>query len=856
MFQMVNGIPVWGEHEAGTIEQIRRIASDREAVAAALMADGHLGYSMPIGGVVAYREAVSPSGVGYDISCLAAGTPVTTIDGCWLPIEAIGDGYPISCWDGEAARQASPVFGAITRGIRPVVHIQLVNQRTIVATRDHQVLTQAGWKPVGQLVRGDELACRVFLGLRYELPRHSIPIMLRRPKLTLELEEHGILPLVPGNPLLPVILRLLGYLSGDGHLSLDGKYLALYTTSETDAAMIARDITRLGYTPRIYWRSRHPRRRAEISIRVNSIALHALFESLGSPIGKKEWPAEPMPWLFLQPAWLRAQFLSAFCSAEMMTPRLLRNRVVSLQLKQAGQNRHAIDFVARVFQSLAYDVSVAPSGPPRGERQDYVLQILGGDAAQVRFFSEIGFCYAAEKQQRAAESASIFWQRAAIVRKRTAARDKAHALGAAGMRRKEVVTTITQEFAVSPYYAIHALYSGRGELRCTDMQLAQRTTGELCWVPVETIESAGETIVYDIVTTDPAQSFFAQGVVVHNCGIKGVRTTIRAADIRRDIARIMDDIARTVVFGVGQTSGKAADHPLFDDPTWHDLPEVGKLRQMAREQLGTVGSGNHWVDILEDEAGWIWVGAHFGSRGLGHRTASGFLNLATGRRFDDHAPGESMQQPATLLSMRTDLGQAYWQAMTLAGKYAYAGRDFVVQQVLTILGAQATEEVHNHHNYAWIERIDGEDLIVVRKGATPAWPGQRGFVGGSMGDISVVVEGVATEEARLGLHSTIHGAGRVMSRTQAAGKRRWTRRNGRRVQEVVKPGKISREMMLDWLRREQVELRGGGADESPHVYRRLPEVLQHHTGSIKIVHTLKPLGVAMAGEDVFDPYKD
>jgi len=252
----------------------------------------------------------------------------------------------------------------------------------------------------------------------------------------------------------------------------------------------------------------------------------------------------------------------------------------------------------------------------------------------------------------------------------------------------------------------------------------------------------------------------------------------------------------------------------------------------------------------------VWVAAHFGSRGLGHRIASGFLNLAHGKPFDAPAPGESMQQPATVISLRSDLGQAYWQAMTLAGRYAYAGRDFVVQQVLDILGAQVTEEVHNHHNYAWKEKVNGEELIVVRKGATPAWPGQRGFVGGSMGDISVVVEGVESDESRLALHSTIHGAGRVMSRIQAAGKRRWVRRNGRRVQEVVKPGKISREMMLEAVRRAGVELRGGGTDESPHVYRPLQEVLAHHANTIKIVHTLKPMGVAMAGEDVFDPYKD
>ncbi len=341
-----------------------------------------------------------------------------------------------------------------------------------------------------------------------------------------------------------------------------------------------------------------------------------------------------------------------------------------------------------------------------------------------------------------------------------------------------------------------------------------------------------------------------------SCGVKGAKTAIRADDIRADMGRIMDEIARTVVFGIGRTSGQNTDHALFDDPTWRDLPRIGKLKQLAREQLGTVGSGNHYVDILEDEAGWVWVGVHFGSRGLGHRTATGFLNLAAGLDWDAKAPGESMDAPAVVLPLGGALGQDYLAAMQLAGRYAYAGRDFVVDQVLGILRTRAVDEVHNHHNFAWEETHNGERVMVVRKGATPAFPGQRGFVGGSMGDISVIVEGVEGVDAARALYSTVHGAGRVMSRTRAAGKRRWVKRDGRRVQETVRPGEISREMMLDWLRREGVELRGAGTDESPQAYRRLPEVLAYQGDTIRIVHTLKPLGVAMAGEDTFDPYKD
>src|ERR671920_1140632 len=101
---------------------------------------------------------------------------------------------------------------------------------------------------------------------------------------------------------------------------------------------------------------------------------------------------------------------------------------------------------------------------------------------------------------------------------------------------------------------------------------------------------------------------------------------------------------------------------------------------------------------------------------------------------------------------------------------AHAGREIVVAQVLSILGTEQVEAVHNHHNFAWRERHDGDDLYVIRKGATPAFPGQRGFVGASMGEPAVILEGVESNDSRAALYSTVHGAGRAMSRTKAAGK--------------------------------------------------------------------------------------
>ena len=265
-----------------------------------------------------------------------------------------------------------------------------------------------------------------------------------------------------------------------------------------------------------------------------------------------------------------------------------------------------------------------------------------------------------------------------------------------------------------------------------------------------------------------------------------------------------------------------------------------------------------YVDLLADEDEFLWVGAHFGSRGFGHKTATGFLALAQGKQFGERASEGSMDAPPVLFDMRTDLGQAYVEAMTLAGEYAYARRDLVVERVLSMLGTHAVEEVHNHHNFAWRERHFGRDYWVVRKGCTPAFPGQRGFVGGSMGDVSVILEGADGNDAREALYSTVHGAGRVMSRRQAAGKRRWVRdkRTGRRYAKTISRGAIDWDAARRELAERGIELRGGGADEAPGVYKRLQEVLNAHAGTIRIVHTLRPLGVAMAGDDVEDPYKD
>ncbi len=353
------------------------------------------------------------------------------------------------------------------------------------------------------------------------------------------------------------------------------------------------------------------------------------------------------------------------------------------------------------------------------------------------------------------------------------------------------------------------------------------------------------------------------------CGNCAMRTDLDAGDLPRERLELLADrIQREISFGIGRTNAShdaPDDHPLFDDPNWQAVPaqpgERERLRKLARDQLGTVGSGNHYVDLFADEEERVWVGVHFGSRGLGHTIASGFMAIAAGKRW-----GERVPESEALFDLASDSGDRYWRLMELAGRYAYAGREWVCRKVATaIVGGEVSDLVHNHHNFAWRERHFGEELIVVRKGATPAFPGQAGFVGASMTGISVVLRGVsgagdAGEAQRAAMFSTVHGAGRVMSRTEAAGKRhRFGPKAGTLVRgadgKPVRPGKVSDEMLRSAVKESGVVLRGGGPDESPFVYRQLEAVLAEQP-AIEILHRLRPLAVVMAGADEHDPYKD
>lgn len=347
------------------------------------------------------------------------------------------------------------------------------------------------------------------------------------------------------------------------------------------------------------------------------------------------------------------------------------------------------------------------------------------------------------------------------------------------------------------------------------------------------------------------------------CGNTAIRTNLRARDLVFDLelGAIADKLYTQLDFGLGGDA-RGKYFTRYNDwnasaetnAGWAALQHVGApvsdLFTKAYKQFGTIGGGNHYVDIFQDEEHYIWVGTHFGSRGLGHTIASGFMALAQGRPWHERVP-----ERETILHRDNVLGEAYLDAMKMAGSYARLARLAVTEAVVEMLGGKRQEAIQNHHNFAFEEKHFGQDLIVVRKGSTPLFPGQEGFVGGSMGDDSYILEGVYDHELegrdlyerRQSLYSTVHGAGRVMSRTAAKGK--WKRG------ELVKEGAVTHAAMRDWLDEKGVIVRGGDLDEAPQAYRRLSEVVPLAPGA-RVVHTLEPLIVMMAAGDTVDPYKD
>ena len=303
----------------------------------------------------------------------------------------------------------------------------------------------------------------------------------------------------------------------------------------------------------------------------------------------------------------------------------------------------------------------------------------------------------------------------------------------------------------------------------------------------------------------------------------------------RGTDRLKKAISAETRFGVGSSFKKRRNHPVLDRD-WSISPVTRKARDKAWSQLGTSGSGNHFVEFGElalheplkglDTGTYLALMSHSGSRGTGAMVAAHYSRLAMSLR-----PGLSKdQRHLAWLDLDTEPGQEYWAAMELMGHYAAANHACIHRHMARHLGADVLLDLENHHNFAWKERISlpgghpGREAVVHRKGATPAGRGVLGIIPGSMASPAFVVRGKGSPDA---MNSAAHGAGRVMSRKRAIRNLNWQDAN--RV-----------------LREQGVTLMSAGLDEVPFVYKNIEEVMAAQTDLVEVVARFDPRLVKMA----------
>jgi tRNA-splicing ligase RtcB len=316
------------------------------------------------------------------------------------------------------------------------------------------------------------------------------------------------------------------------------------------------------------------------------------------------------------------------------------------------------------------------------------------------------------------------------------------------------------------------------------------------------------------------------------CGNWTGRTELFMDDIRDELFDIGMEIKGKIAIGLGQAYGTFADDPMTDDlaMTLHHIN--GLTPEVIKNQFGSVGAGNHYIDLMEDEEGRVWIALHYGSRALGHSIAKHYLTMLDAQ--------DGMHSEPVFLNVHSDEGNRYLLDMIDAGQYATASRIKVGWKIARdVLYTTIDKTVQNHHNYIWNETHYGEDVWVTRKGATPTPPGVEAFIGGSMGTDSVVVESEDCQENDRLFHSAPHGAGRILGRMQAKGKRN-------RKGVVTREPKVTQDMMDNWVNDFGVVRIGGDVDESPHCYRNLVEDVLPYYEHLKVKHLLTPRLAIMA----------
>lgn len=910
-----------------------------------VMPDGHSGYGFPIGGVAAFdtnEGVISPGGVGFDINCLSGDSEILTRDGYTIKIKDMFEfkektRLPVISKKG---RENAEILLYMRRKSRnDVFKIQTESGYILKATGDHPIMTKKGMVEINKISEGESVALFPFRGVEYEVPSDEIifdeknimqlEISERTKKQIInELKERDLLSIKYSHEKLPILLRLIGYNTGNGLIYIDkGKdkekrIYANFYGNKKDLKKIQKDISELGFSSKIYSRKRERKINTkygtvrfeiiENSLHVSSKTFSYLLALLGAPTGRKSHQDFTIPqWLLKATKWQKRLYLAAFFGAEMNSPKTSTNNgydsyMPCVSIKKSRNNiQPGIDFLSQISELLkefGIDSTVTkPVYEYTTNSETYKIKLMINENYEniINLYETIGFEYNEEKTTRANAAIVYLKLKKKIIDSGTNAIENIEIMNRVSsseilksesqhtnsilIKRTACKENLRTSFNFETYdeYLAHSM---------------EGLKGGAVWdkiIKIEKIEY--DDWVYDFTVNHDSHNFISDCFVVSNCGMRLVKTDLTIKDVKPKIRELIDELFKKVPSGVGATGFVKISKDEFkkvieEGSKWavekgygweEDLrrteengcmegADASKISQRAitrgYDQIGTLGSGNHYLEIqvvkeeniYDKEAAkklgifpnQIVVMFHCGSRGFGHQVATDSLNTFL-NVMESKYKIKILDRELACAPFSSPEGQTYFSAMKGAMNMAFANRQVIlhrIREVFSHVFKSDPEKLGMHqiydvtHNTAKIEKylIDGnwKEVIVHRKGATRAFGpnnkeipkeyyelGQPVIIGGSMETGSYLLLGTkGAEENTFG--STAHGSGRTMSRAQA----KHQFRGDQLQKEMEKKGIIVRTDSLSGL-----------AEEAGAAYKNIDEVIEtcHQAGiSKKIVRFL------------------
>lgn len=881
------------------IEQVRNVAHLPGIVGYALaMPDFHWGYGFPIGGVAAFdleEGVISPGGVGYDINCLSGDAQVLFAEGYRRTIREIVEEKirkNVFLFD---RRSKQFISAAVNAGLasaprRRVLNLLSGTGRTLSCTEDHRVLTPDGMRQAGNLRLGDRIAVCPFEGTPYVRPSRDVIVSvenLREAARRVGKQDRGngveqairhlapLLPLTFDHPALPGMLKLAGLVLGDGSIHFDygtGKGHVTLSGKKKDLVRLSRELLPWARATRIFSRHRHHRiptaygmvitESTEHYLRFNSTGIALLLAAMGIPVGPKATQNWGMPtFLDRAPLWQQRLFLAGFFGAELTAPDAFPRSnfnfkcPVLVVVKREGFVDSGIRFLGEVAKMLERFGIASLTISRRNEQLNtdgrlsirLRLVVSSRDENLIRLWSRVGYEGNARRSLLANQAVAYLHRKRAFLDARHLLRQRILEIRAVGgWGAKKIHAAVNQgPVPVNLRFVEHTIYGASDRvLRASagfptfNQWRRKWTSGGLVWEEVSAIRQGNVARVFDIGLDHPDHNFVANGVVVHNCGVRLIRTNLKKTEVVPKLRNLVQEIFRTVPAGVG--SEGAIKAPRGDDArelvtqgakwavyhgygTPEDLdhiedsglfpgadPDAPSDRAYSRgmPQIGTLGSGNHFLEIQavdeiyrKDiaqrfglEPGTICFSIHSGSRGFGYQVCEDSLKsmIQASRNYGIALPDRQL----CCAPFSSPEARRYLSAMACAANFAWVNRQVMMALTRRIFARQfgMTEEALGArliydvcHNIAKVEDHGGRRLCVHRKGATrafgpghPVLPpayrdlGQPTFIPGDMGRASFLLIG-KEGSMRETFGSTCHGAGRAHSRSEM--KRRTQGRN-------------------------------------------------------------------------------